>query len=199
MKSFKDDVELLIFADKYVGENLSRFNREINHCLKLPYAEFSAILYCFSIIDFLSSIYCGQARSGNTTQNAKMYMKQMMHYTEDQCILLQKVFRHKLVHLANPNYVYAHDNKKKITYHFRNNNPKKHLSLESIPSPAYYKPTSKIRQDVTHKFWISIKRFSADIIQSVDGPIGFLSKLKADPRLRKNFDDAIFDIFSPDT
>ncbi len=63
MKSFKDDVELLIFADKYVGENLSRFNREINHCLKLPYAEFSAILYCFSIIDFLSSIYCGQARA----------------------------------------------------------------------------------------------------------------------------------------
>ena len=199
MKSFKDDIELLKYANKFVGENLSKFKKEINHCLKLPYAEFSAILYCFSIIDLLSALYCGQARSGNTAQNAKTYMKQMMHYTEDQCILLQQVFRHKLVHLANPNYVYAPDNNKKITWHFRNDSPEKHLSLESIPSPAYYKPTSKIRQNVTHKFWISIKHFSDNIIQSVDNPNGFLFKLQADPTLRNNFDDAVFDIFSPDT
>jgi hypothetical protein len=34
------------------------------------YAPFPALMYCFSIMDLLGSLYAGNARSGNTTDNS---------------------------------------------------------------------------------------------------------------------------------
>ncbi len=198
MKSFKNDAELLKFAKKFLDEKIFSLEKDVKHCLVLPYAPFPAILYCFSIIDLLASLYCGQARSGNTSKNAATYMKDMMHYTEDQSHLLQKIFRHKIVHLAGPRTVYKFKGKI-ITWHYRHDSPEKHLSIESTPPGAHVRPTSKIEQNVTHVFWISIKLLLENIIQSYKGPNGYYSKLQSDLKYRKRFDNAIFDLFSSDT
>lgn len=199
MKSFNNDDELIQFAETYVGEKLSSLKKDVNHCLVYPYASFPAILYCFSIIDFLGSIYYGQASSKHrsTSSNARKYMKKMMNYTDDQCNLLHQIFRHKIVHLAGPKTVYEY-NGKRITWHYRHESPEKHLSIESTPPKTYVLPTSKIRQDITHTFWISIKQFTEDIIQSFYGPNGYFLMLKVDPKLKKNFDEAVFEMFSVD-
>ena len=198
MKSFNNDAELLKFAKKFLDEKIFSLEKDVNHCLVLPYAPFPAIMYCFSIIDLLASLYCGHARPSNTSKNAATYMKDMMHYTEDQCHLLQQVFRHKIVHLAGPRTAYNYKGKI-ITWHYRHDSPEKHLSIESTPSGGYVQPTSKIKQNITHVFWISIKLLLEDIIQSYKGPNGYYSTLQADPILRKKFDEAVFDMFSPNT
>ena len=196
MKSFNDDDELIQFAKEYVGEKLSSLEKDINHCIVYPSAPFPAILYCFSLIDLLASFYCGQTK-GQTSKNAATYMKDMMSYTEDQCNLLQQVFRHKIVHLAGPRTAYDY-NGKKFTWHYRHDSSEKHLIIETLAQTGYVQPTSKIREDITHRFWISIKHLAEDVIQSFHGPNGYYLKLKTDPVLRTNFDNAVFEMFSSD-
>jgi hypothetical protein len=195
MKSFKDDNELFQFVEDYiVRDKLPSFQKDVDHCLSLPYAEFPAILYCFSIIDLLASLYCGQTK-GDTACNARTYMKDMMHYTADQCTLLQQVFRHKLVQLGTPKLAYKLDDKI-VTGHYRTDGPEKHLKLVAAPPKGYVQPTSKIRQDITHVFWIGIKQLSEDIIQSFQSPGGYYEKLKVDQTLKTNFDNAVCEMFS---
>jgi len=60
-------------------------------------------IYCFSNIDLLGALYAGKAiRDTNTTQQPKNYMKLFMGYSELQSNLLQCIFRHKLIHVAEP-------------------------------------------------------------------------------------------------
>jgi len=200
MKSFKDDNELMNFAQTYIGEKLSSLERDVNYCLgSPPYAPFPAILYCFSIIDFLGSIYCGEAhRRSNTSKNAAKYMKDIMNYTEDQCQLLQQIFRHKIVHLAGPRTVYEYKGNR-ITWHYGHDNPRRHLKLQFVSSKGFIQPEyTKIKHNATHYFWIGIKQLVEDIKQSVQKSNGYFSKLKADPPLRKKFDNAVYEMFSPD-
>ena len=199
MKSFKDDNELFKFIDYYIiRDKLPSLEKDVNHCLSFPYAPFPAILFCFSIIDLLASLYCGQAHSRSTTSdNAKKYMKEMMKYTEDQCNLLQKMFRHKLVHLASPRTVFNYKGMN-YTWHYAHDNPKKHLSVEVLLKRGYIPPPHTIiRHEITHRFWIGIKQLAEDIEQSFLGTDRFYAKLKAEPQLRLKFDDAVFEMFSP--
>lgn len=197
MKSFEDDEELFRFVEDFVvRDKLPSLEKDVNHCLSIPYAPFPAILYCFSIIDLLASMYCGQTK-GRTADNAATYMKDMMHYTEDQCTLLQQVFRHKMVHLAGPRTAYNYDNKI-LTWHYRHESPEKHLRIEAVPPKGYVQPTSKIKQDITHVFWISIKQLAEDIKQSFHGSNCYYERLKTDQALKNNLDNAVYEIFSPD-
>jgi hypothetical protein len=199
MKSFKDDIELLNFVKDFIGEKLSSLEKDVNHCLVYPYAEFPAILYCFSIIDLLGSLYCGEAHSrSNTSKNAEKYMKDMMNYSEDQCQLLQQVFRHKIVHLAGPRAVYEYKGNR-ITWHYWHDSRYRHLTLQFLSSKGFIQPEhTKIRHGCTHYFYIGIKQLTEDIIQSFQGPNGYYENLKADPTLKKKFDDAVYEMFSPD-
>jgi hypothetical protein len=95
---FKDDIELIHFADKFIEDR----------CLPTVkieaagYAPFPALLYCFSIVDLLGSLYAGDARSRNTTKKAAGYMEKYLEYPNDKVCLLQKMYRHKIVHLSQP-------------------------------------------------------------------------------------------------
>lgn len=73
---------------------------------------------------------------------------------------------------------------------------------EVSPLWAYICPISRaqntrIRHKITHYFWISLEKFVEDIKQSVQKPNGYLSKLEAEPTLKKKVDDAVWDMFSP--
>jgi len=208
MKSFQNNIDLLKFAEKFLVDNISSLEANVNHCLALGkdidhglishFAAFPAISFCFSIIDLLASLYCGDAR-GNTTKNSAIYMKEMMNYTEDQCHLLQKVFRHKIVHLAGPRAAYEYKGDI-ITWFYDHDDPsrRRHLQLQFVSSNGYIQPEyTKIKHTVTHYFWIGIKQLVEDIKRSVQNPNGYFSKLKTDPALRKKFDNAVFDLFSP--
>ena len=78
--TFKDDVELMDFAEKFIVTNrIASLENDVEGFLPADkkevaaYAPFPALMYCFSIIDLLGSLYAGNARSGNTTDNSAIY------------------------------------------------------------------------------------------------------------------------------
>jgi hypothetical protein len=110
---FKDEVQLLSFAEEFIVRNrLASLENDVNRCIPIPcakieetgYAPFPALMYCFSVIDLLGSLMAGNARSGNTTDNAGRYMEKYLHIPKEKLRLLQKIYRHKLVHLSQPKF-----------------------------------------------------------------------------------------------
>jgi len=108
--TFKDASELMSFANKFVvDDRLNSLENDVYRCVprahkseRTNYAPFPALLYCFSIIDLLGALYSGNARGGETVKNSENYMKDFLKYPLDQLQLLQKIFRHKIVHLSQP-------------------------------------------------------------------------------------------------
>lgn len=124
MAVFADTDELIQFARTFLRDRTDSLHRDVMICIHGATAAFPAILYCFSTIDLLDALLRGDAKS--TTNSPKTYARRFMHYSEDQCELLWKVFRHKVVHLAQPNPVklfktkkttwkYWHDNGRNIS------------------------------------------------------------------------------------
>jgi len=90
---FEDDIDLTHFADEFiVKDRLASLENDVNRCLPTAkieateYAPFPALMYCFSIVDLLGSLYAGNARSRKTTENAARYIEKYMNYPEeDEC------------------------------------------------------------------------------------------------------------------
>jgi hypothetical protein len=127
---FRDSTDVLGFARAFVSARTNSLLNDVQHCLtmrrvctacgqenELPTcARFPALLYCFSTIDLLGALYVGNATPGATVPNSKAYMCRVMGYTDEQVRLLQTLFRHKLVHLAEPKAV-VEDVGRRISWH----------------------------------------------------------------------------------
>jgi hypothetical protein len=114
---FADRNELRRFARNFVIERIDSLQKDVMHCIQQPFAPFPAILYCISIIDLLGALCAGQIankdpRTGkrihiDTTANSKNYMRNYIGYTEQQSDLIIEIFRHKLVHSAQPRPIFS--------------------------------------------------------------------------------------------
>src|SRR3989344_5642747 len=99
--------EIITTARNFLKGKIESLKKDSYQCLfKEHPAPFPAILYCFSVIDLMGALYEGNAKSdAPVTKQANEYMTGVMIYPQNVSDLLQKVFRHKLVHLAQPNPV----------------------------------------------------------------------------------------------
>ena len=203
---FADRKELLGFATVFIGGRTNSLRQDVDHCLGLlppmamhgevRYAPFPAILYCFSTVDLFGALYSGDA-VGHTTANAKQYMLDLMQYTDEQVRLLQKLFRHKVVHLAQPKAA-LEDNGRIISWHYKHTGDPLHLTVCRLPPGCYVEitPTWKVAAD--HQFRLDIDRFASEIIASaITPPDCYLERLKADPVLQQKFGAAISQIYDP--
>src|SRR5215467_15028398 len=136
---FEDDTDLMHFAEEFVvKDRLASLENDVNRCLPTikkeatEYAPFPALMYCFSIVDLLGSLYAGNARSGNTTKNTEIYMEKYMNYPEDKRLLLQKIYRHKIVHLSQPKFAMLH-NKQIIAWKHEEGVTSRHLTIDQTP------------------------------------------------------------------
>src|SRR4029450_1635370 len=116
---FKDERALLEMARIMVPRYAVELQTSVAHCLRKSlscqacgsdvdlgrHVDFPALLHCFATIDLFGALYAGDARSRDTTKKAAKYMREVMRYTEEQIVLLQNQWRHKLVHLAQPQMV----------------------------------------------------------------------------------------------
>ena len=131
MKFFSDHNEVIKFSRGFVNNRINSLEKDVQYCLlknNFPnkYAPFPALLYYFSTIDLLGSLLEGDAsRKADATNNSKRYMKMFMNYTIEQTSLLIDIFRHKLVHLAQPKFVYTDNQGKKITWIYYHDNSQK--------------------------------------------------------------------------
>jgi hypothetical protein len=201
--TFKDDVELIQFAQKFVvDDRLASLENDVERCLPSDkkeaagYAPFPALMYCFSIIDLLGSLYAGNARGGNTTNNAARYMERYLKYSEEKLRLLQKIYRHKIVHLSQPKFAMLY-NRKIIAWKLDEYVPSKHLTIEQTPGDAVISGSfRKIRCDA--QYVVSIKALKDDIKHSVTRyPDGYMEDLRKDPDLQSKFVTAINQVYDP--
>lgn len=163
---------------------IESLKKDVHHCVMGDYpAPIPAILYCFSTIDLLGALYCGDARpEAPVTFNARKYMTDVMKYGLLEATLIQKVFRHKLVHLAQPTPLTRYEEKEYL-WRWVHNNRRAHLTI--------------LDHEAKNRFWfeISIWSLAEDIETSVVGTGGYLSRLNCESELQGKFLDAYEHIF----
>jgi hypothetical protein len=206
-KEFKDSKFLVDYAYRFViEERLTSLQKDVKACLGSDCA-FPALLYCLSTIDLLGALNSGYAMEGSKTKgNFKVYVTRFMRngstisrerYSSFQADLLQDIFRHKIVHLAQPKLVVKKDSKL-IAWRYEYPNTSNHLALERI---GYER---KVRHILTpkdlfynHIFVISITQLMYDIVDSVIRSDGYYSKLRSNYKsLQGNFDQAIEQLYN---
>jgi hypothetical protein len=197
MSVFASQSELEAFAPQFIAPRLEALEKDTQHCLTRPFAPFPAVLLCFSTIAFLGALAAGNAGPGApTSAQSEAYMQCFMNFTTDQAKLLQKLFRHKLVHLAQPKPVVAYSGKM-VTWRYEHNDASQHLQLIKLPCPATQQIASGLSLTIDHEFVTSIAHLVKDVTESVRRPGGYLARLKIDPTLRGYFEMAISQIYAP--
>jgi hypothetical protein len=167
MAVFASKVELETFAEHFVEERLLALKKDTQHCLMQPYAPFPAILLSFSTIDLLGALVAGDAsKNAPTARQSREYMRQFMNYTADQAKLLQELFRHKLVHLAQPTAVVAFQGKH-VTWHYWHDDASHHLKLVSLPTPRTVTVATGFSVTIQQEFGVSITQLVEDVSESV--------------------------------
>ncbi len=201
--------EVLYYARQLLKERTDSLQNDVRRCCLAKcedsqYAPFPALLYCFSTIDLLGALYKGNAED-NSTKQSKDYMTEVMRYPAEKAILLQQVFRHKIVHLAQPNPSINIDTsegkysnlKGKIqdgfySWAIEHEARAKHLSIETL---------SNKEGKGEFRFHVSIWSLVEDIVDSVYKPNGYLHQLETEKPvsdesvLRKKFKKAYNQIY----
>lgn len=133
---YSNSSNLLQFANKIISDKIKSMKNDIllylrgNDLEKLQPAHFAALLICFSVIDFLASLYGGNAKTDSPiTKQTKEFMHDFLSYTEDQRNLLLSIYRHKWVHISQPCPIVAY---KVDTFSWRiyHDNKNEHLNLK---------------------------------------------------------------------
>ena len=123
MSRFANSQNLLKHEKDFIDRRMSSLKNDVNHCVKTePYAPYPALIYCFSNIDLLGALYSGKAgKDVKTTEQSKNYMKRFMGYSELQSTILQCIFRHKLIHLAEPSLSVIQYKSRRIAWQYNHN------------------------------------------------------------------------------
>ena len=189
---FADTDELIQFARTFLRDRTESLQRDVLVCTHGATATFPAILYCFSTIDLLGALLGGDAKS--TRRSGKAYARRFMHYSADQCELLWDVFRHKIVHLAQPNPVQEIKNKK-TTWRYWHDDSAHHLKLVPLVPPIHVTVTERLSFEAEQRFEVSIRHLVADVVDSVHAAGGYLHELASDKDLQRNFSKAVTQIY----
>src|SRR3989344_3371738 len=195
MPRFTEQNELIRFASEFVTTRVDALQKDVAHCLREPYAPFPAIVYCFSTVDLLGALCAGDAsKKAPTSRQSSDYMRRFMHYTEEQTKLLMEIFRHKIVHLAQPKSVFEYSGKK-VAWRYWHDNLDRHLKLTKLKEPVQLQLTSSWSISADHEFELSISHLVKDIVESVQAPGGYLHTLKSDTDLQDRFEKALLGIY----
>lgn len=186
--------------EETIRERADSLQKDVRACLEKD-APFPAMLYCFATVDFLGAVAFGNASShAPTTAQAANYMKQFMGYSEEQVRLLQKQFRHKLVHLAQPAPL-VRDVGRLIAWRYWHDNADVHLKLIPFGSAKWHEPWEFAvwfagMFPVDYEFNLSITHFASEIVSSAIGPQGLIVQMRQNAALQDNVRRAINQILN---
>jgi hypothetical protein len=201
---FASKDELISTARELMRIRVKAVENDVKVCLAgKPPAPFSALLYCFATIDLLGAFSAGDARTLgrhrrariSTTRNARAFMRKFMKYNLMQTTLLQQVYRHKLVHLAQPKLVEYKG--RVVAWEVDHGPAPQHLRMIGYSPPREIRVLPAIVYKVEHTFVVSIRDLVADIKKSVFGTGYYLDQLTINPRLQQNFARALRHIYDP--
>lgn len=177
-------------AHKFLDERVASLLSDVRYCIlrnkgseDWP-APLPALLYCFSTIDLMGALHDGNAIShGTISKRSLNYMRHVMKYPKEESSLLQDVFRHKIVHLAQlqPRVIQGDE---VFTWKYFHNNREQHLKIDEVNSP-----------EKLFRFNVSIYSLAEDIATSVKGADGYYERLNQKQSARDNFEKAYGQIF----
>jgi len=198
---FPTSAVLIDHATKMLQATCDGLKKDVDHCLVPPYAPFPAMLFCFSIIDFMGALTAGRGDSYRpVTTESTVYMQRFMKYADPVPDLLLRIFRHRLVHLAAPKIVLEYKDGKGITHRaawmYSHNTQGRHLSIEGVHGHVNGENGLwSLEYDQT--FWLDITAFTNDIINSILQPGGYLEQLNINPVLQENYAKTFNDLYDP--
>jgi hypothetical protein len=208
--SFSDRSEMLVFAERLLTDRMKSLDNDIRRCIEFENKEFTrhsqpapfpALCYCFATIDMLGALYAGNAtRHRDSTSQSRNYMTDFMKYPYDIADLLQDLFRHRLVHLAQPHPILTKNGKRIAWRVDMPTNRENHLKLEDLepesPSRKFIL-TSNLTLVWDQEFRLSIRDFCDDIMKSVENTdSGYRQSLRVKNELQINFEKAVRSIYS---
>ena len=200
---FPDKNELRRFARRFVKERMDSLEKDVIHCSQQPFAPFPAILYCMSTIDLLGALSAGQGskKRSKNKQECRYYSKfkelheQFMGYTDEQASLVADLFRHKLVHLAQPKPCVSYNNNV-VAWQYDHDYTTKHLILENASPDAKIQIKSDWSITISQIFTIGIMQLKDDIHDSVYRHGGYLDQFESNTnKLQSMFEKAIIEIY----
>jgi hypothetical protein len=170
------------------------YNRTKSDGLTNAYAP--ALQYCFSVIEFLPSLYAGEAWRRNTSRNFRSYMRKFMkEYSEENVKLLQNMFRHKLAHISMPKAATKLENGKIISWKLHDPDPENHLTIDYSEEDKDRKiPIGNIGTICYDgKFIVNIMKLKNDIKDSYVRENGYREMLAKCDHLQRNFVKEIYE------
>lgn len=188
---------LKVYAGRVLKDKVKSLENDVRKCLseskeeRLQPAAFTALLACFSTLDFLSALYSGNAgTASSTTKQVKSFLDRYFDYSPKKRDLLLKIYRHKLVHLFQPGHLVSYKGKG-YSWKIYSQNKKKHLVISS--KNKLINPAPSVRLTIHYVLSISTITFMEEIILAAQA---YQDDLMKDKNLQVNFDKAMNDIFS---
>jgi len=138
----------------------------------------------------LGALYGGKAKTGSpTVEQSKKYMKKFMNYDDAQIELLQEVYRHKLVHLAQPRPIILYHGKYMGWEYSHTSNTSPQIKLLSQKTKVM---KANLTLEYDSAFSIGITDLVEDIKKSTEK---YLDELKMNKDLRNKFERAFKQIY----
>lgn len=140
-------------------------------------AFFPIVMYAFATIDYFSSFWAGwnkkRDRDQNQTQRIADFMKKYLDYPEKSSKIAIEIFRHKLMHTAEPRLITWEEGKEKYYWEIDLDFKSEHFLLQKVaddPNNLEY---------IHYKFLISVSYLIFAIETAVFGPCGYFYDLLA--------------------
>src|SRR5947199_5810788 len=106
---------------------------------------------------------------GQTTKNSENYMKDFLNYPSDKLHLLQKIYRHKIVHSSQPKSAMSYNNQI-IAWKHDEEDPSKHLTIDLTPGTGDIYGKAKIQCDGLYivSIWVLKNDIKSSVLRSGD-------------------------------
>jgi hypothetical protein len=184
--------EELLKAKSLFRERIESLKSDLRICQQGAF--FPIVMYTFATIDYFSSFWVGwndpkgenRTRSynrdrRNQTERMVYFMKKYMNYPVKSSRIAIAIFRHKLMHTAEPRVITARNKKEryywKITFDLDINHFLPQRVADDPNDPGYEH----------YDFCISVPRLISDIENSIFGPQGYFYDLLSSEDLQGKY------------
>ncbi len=167
------------FGAAQIGIRKHSVNQIINFCLnsKIEEAPYLALMYCFATVDLMGAYLTGRFNERKETDNAFQFINKYIGYSREQTLLLQEIYRHKLVHTGLPTSFFKH-NEEVFTWTIHYDNRNFHLKITE--------------NGQARCFNISIRDFGQDLI---NGMIKYLDELEVNDCLKQKYKKTLHELW----
>lgn len=154
---------------------------EVTHLLGAGAAPFPIVLFCMATLDFFSAAYLGYSEQKrnpnriNQTDRMTEFLNKYLKYDKNISKIALEIFRHKMVHLAEPIIQIGRSDKIRG------------WEIASIQADGDHWTIVKFDSQGNKLVRFGVNNFISDLRKGILEQEGYLQDLEKDPQLQKNY------------